>query len=183
MQYKITVKPQFSLDLSGDIFIGDACYFFDEKRHPGLWSDFCNIMFPGGKSGPVTDGGVATITMSNGFEFEFIYASTAHGDGSYEVQGSGSFKEFGVDAGLFSAVRISALKRFNPEFDPEAEGVVIKDFDGSIGVSEGREGWMEGNGTNGFSVQTDGSDQDEDPNDGWGDWEDYDEEDEEEDEE
>lgn len=170
MQYKITVQPQYSLDLSGDLYIGDACYFFDDKRHPGLWQDFCSLMFPGGKSGPATDGGVASITMSNGFEFEFIYASTAHGDGSYKVLGSGKYKEFGVDAGLFSAIRISALKRFNPEFDPAAEGVVISDFDGTISVSDKREGWMESSGQNEFTVYTadQEEEEDEDEEDEWG---------------
>jgi hypothetical protein len=168
MQAKITVRPEFTLELAGDICISDPCYWFSDKKYPGLWGTFCDLMFPEGKNGTATDGGIATITMSNGFEFEFIYASTVYGDGSYQVQGSGSFRDFGVDAGMFSAVRCSALAKFNHEFNPATEGVVITDFDGTIEVSETREGWMEGTGRNSFRVETDSSDEEEDYDSFWG---------------
>jgi hypothetical protein len=168
---KIKIRPGQSLEMKGDLYIGDCCYFFTDKRHPGLWGEFCDLMFPGGKDGPATDSGVATITLDNGFEFEFIYTSTAYGDGTYDVSGSGNFKDFGVDAGMYCSVRTSDLRKFDPDFKPAENGVVIESFEGTVSVG-GREGWMSGSGTNGFEVDTSGE-QEQDEYDEWEDEEEY----------
>lgn len=170
MDIKIIATPQTELQMQGDILLCDPCYFFSSERpeYHEAWQELVRQMFPGGKSGPVTNSGVAKVTTPMQ-EFEFIYVSTKYGDGVFDLnrlspgaQKSGT--EIGVDAGLICAVKASDAKAFAVEFVPEENGIVIKGFDGEIAV-DGDNGTIYGSGNLEFLVDT--GEEEEEEEDGW----------------
>lgn len=171
----VNLKPQTELKMSGDILICDPCYFFPHQStdHHEAWQEIVRLMFPGGKSGALSDSGVAEVTVGDE-TFEFIYVSTKYGDGVYELtrmtpgmRTSGG--EIGVDAGLICAIRKEDAEGFASGFEAEKNGTVVMDFEGEI-VVDGDAGSLYGNGRPEFLVTTDGSDSmEEDPGEEWDD--------------
>jgi hypothetical protein len=159
MDIKIIATPQTELRMKGDILLCDPCYFFPSER-PGFheaWQELVRQMFPGGKSGELTNSGVVKITTPMQ-EFEFIYVSTKYGDGVFglNILSTGAQtlgREIGVDAGLICAVKASDAKSFAVEFVPEHNGIVIQGFDGEVAV-DGDNGTLYGSGNMEFLVDT-----------------------------
>ena len=134
-------------------------------------------MFPGGNHCELTDEGVATIETPRG-PVQFIYMSTAHGDGFFQARGNRLQVEgegIGVDAGMISCILVSDLLKIIPRDAIAGLGQIIRDFDGEVEVfGADREGKMEGYSSKGgsFIIET-GEEEEED--DEWIDGEDEDE--------
>ena len=76
---------------AGRYYIGDPCYTFSDKEHD-LWIEFldgCNW----GRDG---------TGLSEYKGHRFFTAGTAWGDGTYVLDGPGTYKHLGVDAGMLA---------------------------------------------------------------------------------
>ena len=145
------------------ILVTDPCYWFDNKEggilEGGLeiWGEFCDLMFPPNwneipKEENFHSYGKAIYTTKDGKKIEFLYTSTAHGDGSYGVFHGGCTKAIsgdgfiGVDAGMFAVVRVDDAKLFSPNeftyngyhfgcgvvFETLAESTIVVDGEGNM---------------------------------------------------
>ena len=115
----------------GDVvLVTDPCYWFDEEG-AGLWSEFCDMMFPENYSELPKEDKLYTYCFvkykhPNGDETEFLMTSTEHGDGGYgvncdyrvtkKISGDG----ISVDAGCYAVTLLSSAKRFD-KFDKSLE--------------------------------------------------------------
>ena len=116
------------------VLVTDPCYWFDEEdKEKGfdLWQILCGMMFPDNWSTLPEDDKlykycVVKYTHPDGTETEFLFTSTAHGDGSYTVMHqSGTTKRISgsttsVDAGCFAVVLLDSAKRFD-KYDSNLE--------------------------------------------------------------
>ncbi len=140
------------------ILVTDPCYWFDKKEGGildggiDIWQEFCGLMFPENWNTIPQDEnfhsyGKAIYTTKDGKKVEFLYTSTAHGDGSYQVVGGGCVEKIsgdgfiGVDAGMFAVVLVDDAKLFSPNeftyngyhfgcgvvFETTAESTVVVD--------------------------------------------------------
>ena len=120
------------------ILITDPCYWFGKDKETvkdPVWMQFCDMMFPDNyeklpEHERLFDYAKATFTTAEGRKIEFLYSSTAHGDGSYEVKKYGQYAKlisgdasFGVDAGMYAVVLIDDAKQLCPkEFEGDKFG-------------------------------------------------------------
>lgn len=87
-----------------NVWIGDPCYVPEFDPVP-VWNDFCDLIFSDDfKKNP----GESHVVSYNGIEF--VFGSTAHGDGCYPVNIRGATHgRCGVDAGLLSVIPADAF--------------------------------------------------------------------------
>jgi len=143
-----------------DLFFCDPCYVITHTIDylDQAWGDFCSLMFDKKNEHDYSKEGTAFIETPNGTA-QFLYASTAYGDGCYNVRTP--FKqdgyEAGVDAGMLSVWTLADVKKIHPDWTDEQlryYGVVIRGFHGHVNPDE------EGN-WHGIECCTDGSDEEE----------------------
>lgn len=155
----------------GDVvLVTDPCYWFDdEDKGSGfdLWQEFCDMMFPDNysrlpKEEKLYDYCFVKYVHPNGDETEFLFTSTAYGDGGYICEWGDSTKgisnnSISVDAGCFAVVLLSSAKRFG-KFDSNLEtdhGSVFEFIKDGVVYVDGS------NMTGAIECYTDGSDEEE----------------------
>lgn len=158
----------------GDVvLVTDPCYWFDdEDKESGfdLWQEFCNMMFPDNwselpKEEKLYDYCFVKYVHPNGDETEFLFTSTAYGDGGYICEWGDSTKgisggSVSVDAGCFAVVLLSSAKRFEKfgSYDESLEtdhGSVFEFYKDGVVYVDGS------NMTGAIECYTDGSDEEE----------------------
>ena len=142
----ITVTDEVTQNFEGTLVITDPCYYIPDE----IWQGLCDeVWFENGKSTPFTNAG--TIYIGS---VKVLYSSTAHGDGSYRVEGCTGIaqNEFGVDAGMMAVITMADFEKISNEDTKNSLYAVVEDFDGTI-TADG-----EGNFDGDLEVITDGSD-------------------------
>jgi hypothetical protein len=141
----ITVTNEVTQNFEGTVVITDPCYYIPDE----IWQSLCDdVWFDNGKTTAFTSAG--TILIGN---IKILYSSTAHGDGSYTVEGCTGItqKEFGVDSGVMSVITLDDFEKLSNDDPSTGLYAMAEDFDGTITAS--------GNGNFGgdLEVITDGS--------------------------
>lgn len=126
----IEKKNSMTFPKGKKVLITDPCYWFGQGAdNDHIWQEFCKMMFPNGweklpEHEKLYTYGKVTFTAPNGRKIEFLYTSTASGDGHYEVKkdnyssnvklisGDGTF---GVDAGMYAIVDMEDAKFLYPK--------------------------------------------------------------------
>lgn len=159
----------------GDVvLVTDPCYWFSEKDKEigfDLWCEFCDMMFPENyselpKEEKLYDYCFVKYVNSDGEETEFLFTSTAYGDGSYICEWGDSTKglrggNVSVDSGSFAVVLLSSAKKFEKfgAYDESLESVhgsVFEFYKDGVVYVDGS------NMTGAIECYTDGSDEEED---------------------
>lgn len=156
--FTLVKEHSITFDKPTDILVIDPCYVCTHSK-PDLdkfWSEFCEKMFSDkGTSLGVDNTGVLEFRGA-----KMLYSGTAYGDGSYPVRSSLEQKgnEAGVDAGMLCVLSLEDAKKINPdESDWNDSGVIVRGYAGTIEAD--RQGNFEGD--NSFSVDTEGSNDEE----------------------
>mgnify|MGYP003479251219 CR=1 FL=1 len=155
------ILNQTKKDFAGDVLLIDPCYI--KGKLSDKWDEFCDTMFAEGTQGNIRQKGLLQLNGA-----EILYCGTAYGDGGYGVNLNGiEVGVCGVDAGLLCAVSVEDLDKicsFDQVEDAKGDGVVIKDFIGTVVATDNNS--IEGSGvsmsdgrTMNFDVQTDGEDE------------------------
>ena len=127
---KLEKVSRMSFPAGTKVLVTDPCYWFDNKEEgilanlsEDVWSAFCNLMddysLPSNQS--FGSYGKAIFTTKEGRKIEFLYTSTAHGDGSYRVACNHRLSQvsgdgyIGVDAGMFGIVLLDDAKAIHPK--------------------------------------------------------------------
>jgi hypothetical protein len=142
---KIVVTTEATQEFEGSVLITDPCYYLEDD----VWAALCSdVWFENHKSTPFTNAGTIYIGSA-----KILYSSTAHGDGTYAVEGCRGItqNQFGVDAGMMSVVSLEDFERLTNETPQKGLHAIVEDFDGTVTATDS------GNFEGDLTVITDGS--------------------------
>jgi hypothetical protein len=124
-----------SIEVNGRVWLGDPCYppFFSKHWNKGWLAAFWE--------------GQATLREHDAFEesvvvtvngIEMVAGGTAHGDGTYHVEGGGTV---GVDAGLLCVIPEEMFELAGLDGKDDCGGVYLDDVSGTAEIDEDGTCW------------------------------------------
>jgi len=159
MEISIRNGNVLNLESGKEYWFGDPCCVFGDEEN-GFWDRYCDMM---SSDKSVEDVGIVTYK-----EHDFLYMSTAYGDGSYSVETEDIFEYVRVDSGLLAVIPMDLIKSLENVSESSLQlGVVFTPHPNVLNVYANvgeRNGWNR----NGFywsgavRCVTDGSDEIED---------------------